>query len=106
MVLNKIKPIIEELNGISCVVVEKQIDAQRAEFLKKLLVHNRYTVIESTNENGSITLGVTDLLFNPVLDVYKRRLISLTNRKVTPDYWMQASSKETIDEVTYWSQKR
>src|SRR4051794_20032631 len=35
----------EELNGIKCGIVEKNVTAERAEFLKALLEYNRYTVV-------------------------------------------------------------
>ena len=102
MALNQIKPQIEEINGNRCVIVESGIDFQRAEFLTQLLKHNNYQVETVVDAEGKTTLGVTDLLFNPVLDVYKRRLKSFSNHKVTPAYWMQQSTNETIDQVHYW----
>lgn len=35
----------EELNGVKCAIVEKNVLADRVEFLKNLLEFNRYTVI-------------------------------------------------------------
>jgi hypothetical protein len=35
----------EELNGIKCAIVEKNVDPQRVEFLKNLLEFNRYEVV-------------------------------------------------------------
>lgn len=35
----------EELNGMKCAIVERNVFTERAEFLKKLLEYNRYTVI-------------------------------------------------------------
>jgi hypothetical protein len=35
----------EELNGIKCAIVEKNVNAERVEFLKNLLQFNRYEVI-------------------------------------------------------------
>lgn len=102
MALNKVKPIVEEFEGVRCIVVEAGMGAERADFLKKLLVHNGYEVKQLTTPENTITLGVTDLLFNPVIDVYKRRLKSLTGKRVTPAYWLQQSSGETESEVTYW----
>ncbi len=102
MTLNKIKPEIDEFDEVRCVVVESGIDKARADFLTKLLEHNKYTVKTKETPEVGISLGVTDLLFNPVLDVYKRRLISLTGKKVTPAYWLQTSSEETEKEVNYW----
>jgi hypothetical protein len=45
------------------------------------------------------------MLFNPVIDVYKRSLKSLSGKKVTPAYWLQESDKESEAEVNYWSFK-
>jgi hypothetical protein len=104
MTLNKIKPVIEEIDGVRCVVVESGIDAARAEFLTKLLAHNHYEVKSYQAEDKSITLGVTNLLFNPVIDVYKRKLKSLTNHKVTPAYWLQKSEDEAERQVNYWKE--
>lgn len=35
----------EELNGVKCAIVEKNVAPQRAEFLKKVLEYNGYTVV-------------------------------------------------------------
>ena len=35
----------EELDGIKCGIVEKNVYAERADFLKKLLEYNKYTVV-------------------------------------------------------------
>ena len=35
----------EELNGVKCGIVEKNVKPQRVEFLKKILEYNRYTVV-------------------------------------------------------------
>lgn len=104
MSLNKIKPEIEEIEGIRCVMVEKNCTPERAEFLTKLLSHNQYQV-KIQQIDTTYHIGVTDLLFNPVIDVYKRRLISLSGKKVTPAYWLQLSDQESEIEVNYWIQK-
>lgn len=100
--LNQIKPQIEEINGTRCVVVESGIDQSRADFLTKLLQHNGYVIASSVDGDGKIIIGITDLLFNPVIDVYKRRLRSLSGHKVTPAYWNQQSDKESLNDVFYW----
>lgn len=102
MTLNKIKPVIEEFEGVRCAVVEKEMSADRAAFLTQLLEHNGYTVMRAETED-KVTLGVTDLLFNPVIDVYKRRLKSLSGKRVTPAYWNQQSTEETEEQVNYWT---
>ena len=105
MALNKGKHIFEEINGVMCTVVEDGIDEERFQFLKKLMEHNGYTVQFIKNEDGSYRLGVTDLIFNPVVDVYKRKLKSLNGHIVTPAYWLQISNNETEAEVNYWTFK-
>ena len=106
MALNKIKPVVEEIDGVRCIVVESGINEDRLSFLKKLLEHNGYTVKVKIAEDNTSTIGVTDLMFNAVLDVYKRRLKSFTDKKVTPAYWLQISESETEDEVNYYHFKK
>jgi hypothetical protein len=103
MALNKGKHLVEEIDGARCSVVEKGIPADRTEFLKKLLELNGYTVkVAAVAETENFNIGVTDLLFNPVVDVYKRSLKSISGKKVTPAYWLQESDQETEAEVNYW----
>jgi len=106
MALNKIKPVVEEIDGIRCIIVESGINEERLAFLKKLLEHNGYTVKVKVAEDNTSTIGVTDLMFNAVLDVYKRRLKSFTGKKVTPAYWLQISDAETEEEVNYYHFKK
>lgn len=106
MALNKGKHIIEEIDGVRCSLVEKGVSSERAEFLKKLLELNKYTVkITANGEPETFKIGVTDMLFNPVVDVYKRSLKSPSGKKVTPAYWLQESTDETEAEVNYWTFK-
>ena len=37
--------VVEELNGVRCSIVEKNVSPERVEFLKKLLEHNGFTVM-------------------------------------------------------------
>lgn len=37
--------VVEELSGVRCSIVEKNVPPERVEFLKKLLEHNGYTVL-------------------------------------------------------------
>lgn len=104
MALNKGKHLVEEIDGVRCTVVEKGITPERAEFLKKLLELNGYEV-KTVEEADAATfkLGVTDILFNPIIDVYERRLKSPSGKRVTPAYWLQESNRETEAEVNYWN---
>ncbi len=108
MALNKGKHIVEEIDGVRCTVVETGATKERVEFLKKLLELNGYIVkvVAEGEEGTTFKIGVTDLIFNPVIDVYKRKLKSFTGKRVTPAYWLQQSDKETETEVNYWSFRR
>lgn len=37
--------LFEELNGIKCAIVEKNVSKERVEFLKQILEYNHYTVV-------------------------------------------------------------
>ena len=106
MTLNKGKHLVEVIEDVRCTVVEKGITAERAQFLKNILELNGYTVKTVTDPaTSAITLGVTDILFNPMIDVYERRLKSPSGKRITPAYWLQQSDKETEEEVNYWNKK-
>ena len=103
MALNKGKHLVEEIDGVRCTVVEKGITAERAQFLKNILELNGYEVKTAIDTDpATIKLGVTDILFNPIIDVYERRLKSPSGKRITPAYWLQQSDKETEEEVNYW----
>ena len=100
----KAKHIVEEVAGTRCTVVEKGIVADRVDFLRKLLEFNKFEVVvaEETVEEGAValfTIGVTDLVFNPVIAVYEMALKTPQGKKVSPAYWDQKTT-ECIDE--YW----
>ena len=77
--------------------VEKKVSADRARFLKDLLEHNGFEVLlqeekpAAEGEDPPVTVAVTDMVFNPTIWVYQRRLRTFDGRKVTPDYWHQRS---------------
>ena len=85
--------------------VEKKVDENRRDFLKKLLEHNGFEVIideekRKTEEEPQLySVAVTDMVFNPTIWVYERKLRTFDGHKVTPDYWEQRS-KETHPQ--YW----
>ncbi len=119
----------EELNGVKCGIVEKNVSPARAEFLKTLLEYNRYTVVvvpspppkaapvvvikavEGTEPPPlppptlpapeTFTVGVTDYTFNPINAIFGRLLHTPDGHVVTQAYWQQ---KESIshDEVPYY----
>jgi hypothetical protein len=101
----KAKHIVEEIGGRRCTVVEKGIEKNRADFLKGLLQDNQYEVIVdevAKTEETAVQLyniGVTDLVFNPVIAVYEMSMKTPAGDPVTAAYWNQEST-ESIKE--YW----
>ena len=94
-----------DLNGQTVTFVEKKVSAERAAFLKTLLEHNGIPVIiqeipgATEADPTTYTVATPDLVFNPVIYVYQRRLRTLDGRKVTPAYWNQESEKTKPE---YW----
>ena len=78
--------------------VEKKIDEFRKDFLQKLLEHNGFEVLiqeekRKTEEDPQLyTVAVTDMVFNPTIWVFERKLRTLDGRKVTQDYWNQKTN--------------
>jgi hypothetical protein len=78
--------------------VEKKIEEDRKDFLKELLEFNGFEVIiqeekrKSEEEPQLYTVAVTDMVFNPTIYVFQRRLKTLDGKHiVNQDYWNQIS---------------
>jgi hypothetical protein len=105
MSLNKGKHHIGEVDGVRCTIVETGISKKRADFLKDLLEYNHYEVkiqeevTDPPADAKTYTLGVTDIVFNPVIAVYEKSLLTKDDRKVTPAYWNQTGIEQNIP---YW----
>ena len=103
MALLKGKHNIIEIDGRRCSLVESSVTPARFSFLKELLEHNGYTVLskEEKDDKGTVlyTIGVTDILFNPVITVYERLLRNKKDEVVLPDYWNQ---KSELCDMEYW----
>lgn len=105
MALTKGKHIVEEINGIRCTVVEKGAGIGRISFLKQLLTINNFEVQVAeeakTEENVPLTyiIGVTDLVFNPMIAVYQQKILTAEGEKVCPAYWNQDTSE---NDSRYW----
>jgi hypothetical protein len=105
MSLNNAKHIIAEFDGVRCTVVESGITKERLEFLKELLECNKFEVkikeepSELPGEPVRITLGVTDLTFNPVFAIFERSLRTKDGQFVSPGIWNQ---KTTLYQREYW----
>ncbi|MDB5275128.1 MAG: hypothetical protein JWR61_83 [Ferruginibacter sp.] len=117
----------EELDGVKCGIVEKNVSPERVQFLKKLLEYNHFTVVAVPSPPPkaapapvvkvaegaepaplppppapeTFTVGVTDYTFNPVNAIFGRLLHTPDGHVVTQAYWQQ---KETVshDEVPYY----
>ncbi|MBS1626860.1 MAG: hypothetical protein JSR09_05130 [Bacteroidetes bacterium] len=95
----------EELNGIKCAIVEKNVLQERIDFLKPLLEGNGYTVVvipsplpktaatttDATPDEvaATFTIGVTNLMFNPTNAIFGRLLRTKDGHIVTLSYWQQ-----------------
>lgn len=116
----------EELDGIKCAIVEKGVTIERAQFLKSLLEVNHYTVVilpspppkaKPTPEGGdtanqepvtiepeTFTIGVTDVMFNPINAIFGRLLKTKTGETVTLAYWNQQEPTSNA-EIPYYEFK-
>ena len=122
----------EELDGVKCGIVEKNVSRERAAFLKKLLEFNHYTVVivptpppkapapivktgEDTptpasheptlNEPETFTVGVTDYTFNTINAIFGRLLKTPDGHVVTLAYWNQKET-ESHDEIPYYEKNK
>ena len=124
----------EELDGVKCGIVEKNVLPERVAFLKKILEYNEFTVVIVPSPPAKVvaspiakpvegeeapapveapppvtapetfTVGVTDYTFNTINAIFGRLLKTPTGHIVTLAYWQQ---KETVshDEVPYYEDK-
>lgn len=82
---------VEVLDGKECSIIEKGISSQRAQHIVDILLCNGFEVI-AVNEDGLVKVGVTDILFNPVMAVYNRYLRTKEGKVVTPALWYHNDS--------------
>jgi hypothetical protein len=129
MALNKNHE-FEELDGVKCGIVEKNVSPDRLAFLKPLLEHNGLTVVAipspapktaakpapktDTAEGeaappppppppppATFTVGVTDYTFNWVNAIFGRQLRTRDGQVVTLAYWHQQDAVNN-DQVPYY----
>jgi hypothetical protein len=109
MALNNAKHIIGEIDGIRCTIIETGATLERVAFLSDLLSFNNLDVkdmIEASEiqgEESKYTIGVTDLIFNPVFAVYERQLQNREGTAVTPGYWKEEC---TECDPRYWMRRK
>jgi hypothetical protein len=126
MALNKNHE-FEDLDGIRCGIVEKNVTAERLAFLKELLEQNGYTVVAvpspppkaaaapppkegeaaspsaeaAVDRPETFTVGVTDTTFNWVNAIFGRQLKIRDGHIVTLAYWYQRE-QVSHDEIPYY----
>ena len=97
-----------DINGTRVTFVEKGVPAERMKFLKDLLEHNGFEVLvgekKKKNEDDPTLydVGVTDMVFNPTIWVYERKLFTKDGKAVTHQYWEQ---KNSHTKPQYWQNK-
>lgn len=114
----------EELDGVKCAIVEKNVSHNRVDFLKPLLETNGYTVVvvaspppkaapaapvaEGTEAPPppppapeTFTIGVTDVMFNATNAIFGRLLKTSNGRIVTLAYWKQ-KERFPHDQIPYY----
>ncbi len=85
--------------------IEKKIEEDRKDFLKKILGHNGFEVIVQEEKRASeevpqlYTVAVTDMVFNPTIWIYARKLKTFDGHKMTAAYWEQRT-KDSAPQ--YW----
>jgi hypothetical protein len=119
----------EELDGVKCGIVEKNVTPERVDFLKKILEYNKFTVVVvpspppkaaatpvakvADDEEAppppppapaapeTFTVGVIDYTYNTINAIYGRLLKTPDGHVVTMAYWQQ---KEAVshDEIPYY----
>jgi hypothetical protein len=121
--------ISEELNGVKCAIAEKNVSKERASFLQELLLFNNYQVEIAATPPPKVlpatpipaegepvpppppplpetyTVGVTDMMFNPINAIFGRLLHTPDGHVVTQAYWHQ-KEKTSHDEIPYYESKR
>lgn len=114
----------EEIDGIKCAIVERNVSKERTEFLEQLLKFNQYTVVvrpsppvktpvavtESPAEiiadpaPETYTVGVTDVMFNAINAIFGRLLKTPDGRVVTLAYWKQQEAVAK-DDIPYFENR-
>lgn len=89
--------------------IEKKIDENRKDFLKKLLEHNGFEILiqeekRKTEEEPQLyTVATTDMVFNPTIWVFERKLKTFDGHIVNQDYWNQVSEDTN---PRYWKNSK
>ena len=109
MAINNAKHIIAEIDGVRCTIIETGASLERIAFLSDLLSFNNLEVKELKEiatvegEEPKYTIGVTNILFNPVFAIYEKQLKNREGTFVTPRYWKQEC---TECDPRYWIRRK
>jgi hypothetical protein len=93
------KHIVEEIENIRCTIIESGITIERVNFLKEILEFNKFEVKiekEKNNENSEkelFRIGVTDLIFNPSIAIFERKLKTKEGKSITPEFWFEEATE-------------
>jgi len=94
------------MNKVRVTIVEKGVTKERMEFLKNILEYNRFKVqteeVVSKEEGGESTfiIGVEDMVFNPIIWIYDRKLMLPNGQYVTHKFWEKG---EGDNKPQYWT---
>ncbi|MEP7373515.1 MAG: hypothetical protein ABI675_09025 [Chitinophagaceae bacterium] len=116
----------DELDGVKCGIVEKNVKPARVTFLKELLEYNGFTVVAvptpapkapapvplkegepaaalppSSPAPETFTVGVSDYTFNTINAIFGRLLKTKDGHSVTLAYWQQ-QEPQSHDEIPYY----
>ncbi|MCK9402777.1 MAG: hypothetical protein M0Q26_05210 [Chitinophagaceae bacterium] len=116
----------EELDGIKCAIVEKNVLKSRVAFIQRLLTLNHFqvVVVDSPPPKAAapapviegvelpvlplspetFTVGVTDVMFNTTNAIFGRLLKTSDGHVVTLSYWKQ-QEPVAHDEIPYYENK-
>jgi len=119
----------EELDGVKCGIVEKNVTPERVKFLKELLEYNGFNVVTVPTPapkvpapappkegetavaspppppaSETFTVGVTDYTFNTINAIFGRLLKTKDGHIVTLAYWQQKDAV-SHDEIPYYEDK-
>ena len=104
-----------EILGHNCSIVEKNISKERADYLCNILTINGYEVRVQEMEQKAppaaegedpaiqdpkYIVGVTDIRFNPVMEVYKRKMKNMDGDILLPAEW----EGHRISNEWYWKE--
>ncbi|MCX6242967.1 MAG: hypothetical protein NTX43_14280 [Bacteroidetes bacterium] len=104
------KHTVIEIAGVRCTVVETGASDERIAFIKEILEFNGYEVKTEKEKAKDGTLlatsviGVTDILFNAMINLYERKLLRKDGHILNPSYWNQWPEKDW--DVPYYQVQR